>query len=101
MMGPVDFGDPTDPNLPVTEPFIEAPPYYAGQYDGYPAAFNGYNGYPGGYGTYDGYLATAVRPGEVVTAAVLSLITAGLLLITGFVVIFAASSLETADSSVE
>jgi hypothetical protein len=55
----------------------------------------------GAYQPYDGLRRTDERPGAVITAAVLSLITAGLLLITGFVVIFAASSLETAETTVE
>ena len=39
------------------------------------------------------------RPGEAVVAATLSLVTAGLLLITGFVVIFAAGNLQNLDDS--
>ena len=85
------YGDPIDPNAPITEPL--------GSY--------GWPSYPPAYAppvgnAYSDELARAnARPGEVLTATVLALITSGLLLITGFIVIFAASSLDTTDDTVE
>jgi hypothetical protein len=118
MTGPAIFGDPIDPNEPISEPgpvyypnpWTGGQPHYAGQpqYAGFPGGqpqYPGYPGYlsppPGGYQPWDGVRPADVRPGAVITAAVLSLATAGLLLITGFVVIFAASSLESAENAVE
>jgi hypothetical protein len=86
MTGPVLYGDPIDPN----EPYLEAPVQYAtAVYEPYPPSYA-----PAGYRADPN-----ARPGEVVVAAVLSLVIAGLLLITGFVVIFAASSLDTPDTA--
>lgn len=79
MTGPALYGDPIDPN----EQFVESPVLYApspSTWSAPPPVFN-----------------EDERPGEVVVAAVLGLTVAGLLLITGFVVIFAASSLEPSD----
>jgi hypothetical protein len=78
MTGPGLYGDPIDPNPPVVDvPLLYAPPTV-----GYaPVDWTGAGG-------------SDARPGEAVAAAVLSLVVAALLLITGFVVIFAASSLE-------
>jgi len=71
--GPALYGDPIDPN----EPWVEAPWTYAA----YP---------PAGY--------SQQRPGAVAGATVISVAMAGVLLITGFIVIFAASSLGTSDA---
>jgi hypothetical protein len=85
------YGDPIDPNVPITEPFgsygwPSYPPAYAPPaYNAYSAELERING----------------RPGEVVVASVLALIASGLLLITGFIVIFAASTLDTTDGEVE
>jgi hypothetical protein len=96
MTGPAIFGDPIDPNEPISEPALAYYPYpWTGAHPQYPGYLSPP---PGGYQPWDGLRPADERPGAVVTAAVLSLITAGLLLITGFVVIFAASSLETADT---
>jgi hypothetical protein len=96
VIGPAIYGDPIDPNEPIGEPTPAYYPWTGGQ------QYPGYLSPPtGAYQPYDGLRRTDERPGAVITAAVLSLITAGLLLITGFVVIFAASSLETAETTVE
>jgi hypothetical protein len=73
--GPALYGDPIDPN----EPWVEAPWTYAA-YAPATAARYGQR-----------------RPGAVVGATVLSVTMAGVLLITGFIVIFAASSLGASD----
>lgn len=98
MTGPAIFGDPIDPNEPIGE--SEAGYYpYPYQWTGAHPQYPGYlSPPPGGYRPYDGIRPADERPGAVITASVLSLMTAGLLLITGFVVIFAASSIETADT---
>lgn len=96
MTGPDLFGDPIDPNPPVAE----APVLYAPPATGYaPVDWNSGAYPPAAYGGWTGGHAVDERPGEAVAAAVLSLIVAALLLITGFVVIFAASSLETAPDA--
>jgi hypothetical protein len=91
MTGPALYGDPIDPNPPMTEvPQLYAPPTM-----GYaPVDWNTVV-HPGSpYGGWTAPRPPDERPGEAVAAAVLSLVVAALLLITGFVVIFAASSLE-------
>jgi hypothetical protein len=85
------YGDPIDPNVPITEPL--------GSYGwpSYPPAYA-----PPPYNAYSNELdRTRDRPGEVLAATVLALITSGLLLITGFIVIFAASSFDSTDDAVE
>src|SRR6201986_2019630 len=106
-MQPIGFGDPIDPNeqfseppewsglqvapsyqpaqpYPVDQPYVFAPPY----------TDQGFNL----YAYYGQNPSAAQRPGEAVAAPVLSLITASLLLVTGFVVIFAASALDADDT---
>lgn len=84
-MQPTPSGDPIDPNEPVLElpQTYYAPPAYAPPYFG-PAGYTGYGPVPS-----DG------RPGQGLAAAILALIAAALLLVTGFIIIFAASSLDT------
>src|ERR1700742_1515023 len=99
-MDPLGYGDPIDPNEPITEPLIDASGYHAAY-----GNVDGYGGYPppAGYRpaeTYPDYHQPDRRPGEGVAGAVLGLVTSGLLLVTGFIVIFAASSLGSADGDI-
>jgi hypothetical protein len=98
------LGDPIDPNEQLTEP---PPLFYPADFGyGVPPGYGPPPGYgaPPGYGPPPGYRpppdygpSPDARPGGVMASAVLALITSGLLLITGFVVIFAAGSLDTSD----
>jgi len=90
MTGPALSGDPIDPNPPLAE----VPQLYAPPATGYAPVDWNTTGYSAPYGGWTGAGRPVERPGEAVAAAVLSLVVAALLLITGFVVIFAASSLE-------
>ncbi len=105
---PVGYPNYSQP--PVNPSAAGYPPYppYPG-YPGYPP-FPGYPGEPAyssypvypGYPTYAGYPPPGVRrPGEVTAASVLSLISAAIVLITGFIIIFAVSMLDSPDSGVE
>jgi hypothetical protein len=92
-MGPDTLGDPIDPNVQYSEP----PPWYGAPVV---APLPPHNPYQSNspYQPYDPYNVyrglPAARPGSVATASVLCLITAALLLISGFIVIFAASTLD-------
>lgn len=79
-MLPVPSGDPIDPNEPIGD-FLEYPQQY-------------YAPPPNPYLAY-GSAQTDDRPGEAVFAAILALIASGLLLVTGFVLIFAASTFDS------
>jgi hypothetical protein len=79
-MLPVPSGDPIDPNEPIGE-FLEYPQQY-------------YTPPPNPYLPY-GAVPADNRPGEALFAAILALIASGLLLVTGFVLIFAASTFDS------
>jgi hypothetical protein len=93
-MLPVPSGDPIDPNepilgLPEYSAFPELPQqYYA------PNHVAHYAPPPNPYLAY-GPVPAADRPGEALFAAILALIASGLLLVTGFVLIFAASTFDS------
>jgi len=95
MTGPALYGDPIDPNPPMAEvPQLYAPPAMGYRPVDWNTAAHPGSPYSAQTGAWTGAAQPDERPGEAVAAAVLSLIVAALLLITGFVVIFAASSLE-------
>jgi hypothetical protein len=91
------FGEPIDPNPQYLEP-VGVAAGWPGSGGLGPAGSAPYEA-PPGYRPYDGrdQSRADARPAEAVTSAVLSLGTAGLLLITGFIIIFAASSLSDND----
>ncbi len=78
-------GDPIDPNVPSG--------YWAPSYE--PPGY-GPSGYaPSNFAaSYEYWPTESRRPGEVLTAAILSLVDAGLLLVVGFVVILASSTFD-------
>jgi hypothetical protein len=89
-------GDPIDPNVPIVG---AAPEYW---YPSAPPAYPNYAPQPYFYAqsyyappNYDAYSqAGPRRPGEAVSAAVLSLIVAGLLLVSGFILILAVMTVD-------
>ena len=86
-------GDPIDPNVAFSAEPPGGPLYYGPT--GYGPAGYGPAGYvPYGYFPAPYWSSVSRRPGEILTAAILSLVDAALLLVVGFVVILASSTAD-------